>query len=149
MWRFLLLLVLKCSGELCLPEGVPPSQRTYIRNGAAQNVAVKLTVFSWPAAELLSTIAKLLIEEAIGYHAVFGIDRPFANIEVVQALAGCSDFDCNHTQMNDTHVALDVWLGSAGADVEQFMQRHPNVAPEDLGSIGYAGGHFSGLLVKN
>ena len=138
-WRFLLLLVIRCSGELCLLQGIPSSQRTYMLNGAAENVAVKLMVFNWPAAELLSTIAKLLIEEALGYHAVFDDLRPIANIEVVQGLAGCSDMDCNQTQMNDKHVALDVWLGSAGADVELFMQRHPTIAPEDLGSLGYAG----------
>ncbi|CAE7736688.1 unnamed protein product [Symbiodinium microadriaticum] len=137
-WR-LLFLVTGCSGELCLLQGIPSSQRTYILNGAAENVPVKLMVFNWAAAELLSTIAKLLIEEVLGYHAVFDDTRPIANIEVVQSLAGCSDMDCNQTQMSDTHVALDVWLGSAGADVELFMKRHPTIAPEDLGSIGYAG----------
>ncbi|CAE7677752.1 unnamed protein product, partial [Symbiodinium sp. CCMP2456] len=137
-WRLLFFLVIGCSGELCLLQGIPSSQRAYVLNGAAENVAIKLMVFNWRAAELLSTIAKLLIEEVLGYHAVFDDTRPIANIEVVQGLAGCSDIDCNETQ-KDKHVALDVWLGSAGADVELFMQRHPATAPEDLGSIGYAG----------
>ena len=139
-WWLLSVVFTMCSSSLCLPEGVPDAERVEILNAAGESIPIRLMVFNWNAAELLSTIAKLLIEEALGFRAVFDDYRPEANMEVVLGLSGCLDRDCNNMQMSNKHVALDVWLGSAGADVELFMQKHASQAPQDLGSIGYAGG---------
>ena len=43
-------------------------QGQYIKNEAGENVAIELLLYDWPSAELESTIAKILIEEILGYH---------------------------------------------------------------------------------
>ena len=138
-WCAALLLFVISGSELCLPDAIPEGERQNVLDSVGREIPIKFIVFDWNAAEVLSSIAKILVEEALGYHAVFDEHRPFTVMEVVLKLSGCLDSTCNDMQISDSHVALDCWLGSAGTDTDTFMQQNPGKAPEDLGSIGYEG----------
>lgn len=81
-----------------------------------------------------------MIQEVLGYRASIREARAKTIMEAVMALTRCDDFECSLQNLSDvSHIALEIWLGSYGVEYELFKSRHPDLAPEDLGSMGYAG----------
>ncbi|CAK9075200.1 unnamed protein product [Durusdinium trenchii] len=58
-------------------------------------------------------------------------------MELVPALAGCTDF--NDARRTTIHVSMDSWIGSYSSMQNSFAAEYPQIAAEDLGSMGYSG----------
>lgn len=80
-----------------------------------------------------------MIQEVLGYRASINDARAKHNMEAVMPLTGCDDFECSLQDLSVSHIALEAWLESYGVEYERFKDRRPDLAPEDLGSMGYAG----------
>ena len=80
-----------------------------------------------------------MIEEALGYKVRIDEVRGVQNLDAVLSLTGCNSLECSSRDTDVSHVALEAWLGAYGSDYDAFKQKHPDLVPEDLGSIGYAG----------
>lgn len=126
------------SGADCLETAVPEFERSYIKDVTGEDVEIDLVASDWPASEFATALAKVLIEETLGYKAKIKEKRAFSGLEAVLALTGCDDMVCSSPSHDRSDVALEIWLGGYG-DYDAFGLRHPDKLPEDLGSIGYAG----------
>eukprot|EP00439_Symbiodinium_sp_Y106_P058363 s1342_g8.t1 len=82
------------SAGTCLPEAVPESSRKFLELDSGSS-PVQLLIYDWASAELGSTIAAILIQEVLGYHARLDSER--------------TDFDCTST-VERKHVAVESWL---------------------------------------
>ena len=60
-------------------------------------------------------------------------------LDAALPLSTCRSSNCSETTSATGHIALETWIGAYGAEFQLFKQRHPNLVPEDLGSIGYSG----------
>ena len=80
-----------------------------------------------------------MIEEALGYKAKINEVRGVQNLHAVLSLTGCDSLECSSQDADVSHVALEAWLGTYGTDYDAFKQKHPDIVPEDLGSMGYPG----------
>ena len=125
-------------GADCLETAVPEFERSYIKDVTGEDVEIDLVASDWPASEFATALAKVLIEETLGYKAKIKEKRAFSGLEAVLALTGCDDMVCSSPSHDRSDVALEIWLGGYG-DYDAFGLRHPDKLPEDLGSIGYAG----------
>ena len=131
--------------ELCLPTGIPEEERLHILNVSNQLSPVRFAPFAWSFSAAASEIARILISEVLGYHAVVKHDPLlWDTVAGIRTLAGCYSLDCS---VKDTRpdVLMDTWLTPAALFWEQFQSENPNVA-EDLGSMGYSG--LDGLYLK-
>ena len=122
----------------CLLDGVPESNRRYIQDTMGNNVPIRISVGDWASAEIASVLARIFLNEVLGYHAVILPERRLTSITAFPLLAGCADWDCTE-QSEQGHVALEVWVTGKNAELQQFDEQNPGKGPEDLGSIGYTG----------
>ena len=60
----LLLLASVGSANVCLPDGIPENDRAFLQSATGELEVVKLLAFDWASAELVSIIARIVIEEA-------------------------------------------------------------------------------------
>ena len=127
------------SGADCLESAVPEIERSYIKDVTGEDVEIDLVASDWPASEFVTALAKVLIQEALGYKAKINPKRAFSGLDSVLALTGCDDMVCSSPSHDRSEVALEVWLGAYGGDYDAFGLRHPDKLPEDIGSIGYEG----------
>lgn len=132
------------NGRTCLPAGIQPPQRRFLESASGDEIPVGILSGTWPSAPLLSHLVRILIMEVIGYHAV--IDERMAEYggSPIYGLAGCINFNaptdkkCGELETT-MHVSTDSWVGGYQADFEQMQKDFPDIAPEDLGSVGYDG----------
>ncbi|CAK9008661.1 unnamed protein product [Durusdinium trenchii] len=136
--------------QKCLPGGVPVANRKYIQNDEGSDISIGLLEGAWPSAELLSELLRILIGEALGYHVHIHEKLGANGASPIFALAGCINFDApanaplfeeKRCGINETkiHVSIDSWLGSFPAAYEAMKSSFPEIAPVDLGPIGYEG----------
>eukprot|EP00435_Cladocopium_sp_Y103_P026252 s1980_g6.t1 len=132
--------------ELCLSDGIPASDRRFVVNSAGQDSNIRMSIFSWTSAELVSTIAQLLIEEVLGVHVRTEVSSgALEGVEALLHLSGCSDLECSSSSDESSDVALEFWLADSAEEVSRLKASSPSRAPEDLGSIGYPS--MEGLFV--
>lgn len=81
---------------------------------------ITLLAYEWPSAKLVSTMAKLLIEEVLGYRAVVSSYEPVSIQDAIMALTGCTDMACSRQGSVRGHVVLETWLGAYGAELSQI-----------------------------
>ncbi|CAK9061586.1 Thyroglobulin (Tg) [Durusdinium trenchii] len=84
------------------------------------------------------------IQEVLGFHAEIGEPLGASGAAPIYALAGCRNFNAaNDKQCGETepvmHVSLDSWIGSYSSAYEQMKADYPDIAPLDLGDMGYSG----------
>eukprot|EP00435_Cladocopium_sp_Y103_P071133 s1096_g36.t2 len=133
-------------GRTCLSTGIKPHHRRFLLDASGKESEMPVGILSgtWPSAPLLSHLVRILIMEVIGYHAV--IDERAAEYggSPIYGLAGCINFNaptdkkCGELETT-MHVSTDSWVGGYLADFEQMQKDFPDIAPEDLGSVGYDG----------
>eukprot|EP00913_Durusdinium_trenchii_P030009 g28121.t1 len=86
----------------------------------------------------------LMIREVLGFHAQVDPKMGSGGDTFLWALAGCTDFNdgasrtCG-TQETTIHVSVDSWLGGYTLTQNELAAKYPQLAPEDLGSMGYSG----------
>ena len=123
--------------ELCLSDGIPASDRRFVVNSAGEDSHIRMSIFSWTSAELVSSIAQLLIEEVLGYHVSTETSSgALEGVNTLLRLSGCSDLECSSTSEELSDVALEFWLENSAEEFSRLKVSSPSRAPEDLGSIG-------------
>ena len=125
--------------EVCLPEGMPESERVYLDG----NQSIHIKMFGWRLAMASSRVAQVIISEVLGYHTT--VDQewvgPFSD---AMASFACSDTDCQ-TRHGKTDILFEAWLSDYSQPFADFQLAHPQVV-EDLGSMGYSG--ISGMFLR-
>lgn len=133
------------SSSLCLPDGIAAEQRLSLTRADDGEMPVGILSGNWPSAPLLSEIVLILIQEVLGYNA--HVDPRFGDygLSPVYGLAGCKEFNNNVAnrhcgeQETDLHVSTDAWIGGYMPDFDEMRKEYPDIAPIDLGSVGYDG----------
>ncbi|CAJ1377702.1 unnamed protein product, partial [Effrenium voratum] len=146
MPRALLLFGLLCvqHGEsLCLPDAVVPlSRKNLVNNG--ESYPVGLWPGSWSAATLVTKLAKILIEEKLGFNVAEngpGVDT----LSGFYALMGCAtpnslaDRGCSKDAVTHNHANLEGWTYSYANTWDYLQAAYPSIAPVNLGNSGYYG----------
>eukprot|EP00438_Fugacium_kawagutii_P021219 Skav201616 [mRNA] locus=scaffold152:1234360:1241265:+ [translate_table: standard] len=123
--------------ELCLSRGIPEAQRLYVLNASNEQSPIRIAPFAWRAAMISSEVARILIAEVLGYHAIVNPEPIYATID------GIRSFACSNCSSSD--ILMDTWLTPVSILWEEFQSENPGLA-EDLGSMGYSG--HDGLYVK-
>ncbi|CAK9072629.1 unnamed protein product [Durusdinium trenchii] len=144
-WLLLGVLPFIAAGSpLCLADGIPEEERAFLKDSQGNDMPVGILELNWPSAGLLAELAKLLIKEVLGFHAEIGEPLGASGAAPIYALAGCRNFNAaNDKQCGETepvmHVSLDSWIGSYSSAYEQMKADYPDIAPLDLGDMGYSG----------
>ena len=109
-------------------------------------MAIGVLACAWDSSSLLNELTVMLIREVMGFHAQIDSRVGKNGASPIYALAGCADFDAESesdkncgTQETNIHVSMDSWVGSYPSTQQSFAREYPNIAPEDLGSMGYSG----------
>eukprot|EP00435_Cladocopium_sp_Y103_P064632 s325_g26.t1 len=68
-------------------------ERKYILNDQGQDIPVGLFECNWATSELMTTMAQIWIEEALGYHTEIPPQKGKNGASAIWALAGCTNFD--------------------------------------------------------
>ncbi|CAE7801240.1 unnamed protein product [Symbiodinium sp. CCMP2592] len=126
-------------GDLCLPDGIPEADREFLQRSTGELDAIQLLAFEWSSAELVSIIARIVVEEVLGYRASISDLRPLAVLDAALPLSGCKNTNCSELSPEVGHIALETWIGAYGAEFQIFRENHPSQVPEDLGTMGYSG----------
>ena len=58
------------AAALCLPDGVPDMNLSYIKDVGGEDVEIKLVAYDWPSAEFVTALGKMMIQEASWYSMV-------------------------------------------------------------------------------
>lgn len=146
-WLFFWIAVLTktVSSSLCLPDGIAAEQRLSLPRADGGEMPVGILAGNWPSAPLLSEIVMILIQEVLGYNA--HVDPRFGDsgLSPIYGLAGCKEFNnllvnksCGE-QETELHVSTDAWIGGYVPHFEEMRKEYPDIAPIDLGSVGYDG----------
>ncbi|CAE7207000.1 unnamed protein product, partial [Symbiodinium necroappetens] len=137
--RLLALLALR-STAVCLYDGIPEEDRALIKNADGVETEIVLVPYNWDSSYFVKKIAEILISEALGYSTKFYSWWSTEVLDSALLLSVCSTADCNETRPGAVgHIALESWIGAYGVHFEAFRDRHPSMAPEDLGTMGYSG----------
>eukprot|EP00439_Symbiodinium_sp_Y106_P060372 s666_g8.t3 len=130
--------------------GQPPEavllavERSHINTRDGKDIPIGFFQGAWESAYLTSDIARILVEEVLGYHTWIHPEDGRSAASTPYALAGCLDFN-NPTNkqcgINETrlHVCVDCWSASYASVVEDMKDTFPHNIPVDLGSMGYEG----------
>ena len=138
--KLVLLAFLAVTGaELCLPEGIPESERVYLDG----NQSIHIKTFIWRSAIATSKVADIIISEVLGYHTAVDQDSIPLFSDAIATFA-CSDMDCQ-TRHGKTDILLDAWLSDNPQKFADWQLAHPQIV-EDLGSMGYAS--TSGMFLR-
>ena len=148
MWKQQLLLLTLAfpvlSREACLRDSVSESARLYLyensSSGQSHKEPIRMVVYDWASADVATTLAQILISEVLGYHVVQDSSKTVSIFDGVLKLAGCVSADCSESQPK-SHIAVETWLAEAITLFQNFQESQAARAPEDLGSMGYAGDH--------
>eukprot|EP00438_Fugacium_kawagutii_P007089 Skav214280 [mRNA] locus=scaffold642:580176:595216:- [translate_table: standard] len=133
------------TADLCLPDAVLEIERAYIKDVTGENTEIRLIAYDWPSAEFVTALStltkgKIMIGEALGLKVKINEARGVQNLDAVLSITGCNSLECTSQNVTHvSHVALESWLGAYGGDYESFKDHHPDIVPEDLGSMGYPG----------
>ena len=99
-----------------------------------------LLLGNWPSADLMTAITKILLEEALGFHAEIQEVKASYGASPIWALAGCLDFDARTLaekkcgeQETKYHISVDSWIGSYLGEYDSMRDAHPTTVPVDLG----------------
>ncbi|CAE7255288.1 unnamed protein product [Symbiodinium sp. CCMP2456] len=137
--RLLALLAIR-STAVCLHDAIPAEDRALIKNADGVETEIVLIPYSWDSSYFVTKIAEILISEALGYSTRFYSWWPTEVLDSALLLSLCSTAECNETRPGTVgHIALESWIGAYGVHFETFRDRHPSMAPEDLGTMGYSG----------
>jgi len=79
--------------SLCLEDGVPEEQRTYVQDDAGNDISIGLLEGAWAAGNLTTRIAEVLIQEALGFHAKTHSKLGASGLSLIYGVGGCIDFD--------------------------------------------------------
>ena len=58
------------AAALCLPDGVPDMNLSYIKDVGGEDVEIKLVAYDWPSVEFVTALGKMMIQEASWYNMV-------------------------------------------------------------------------------
>ncbi|CAK9077551.1 LEAF RUST 10 DISEASE-RESISTANCE LOCUS RECEPTOR-LIKE PROTEIN KINASE-like 1.4 (Probable receptor-like serine/threonine-protein kinase LRK10L-1.4), partial [Durusdinium trenchii] len=114
------------------------------QDDAGNNIPIGVFEMNYEPSHLLSNMTALMIREVLGFHAQVDPKMGSGGDTFLWALAGCTDFNdgasrtCG-TQETTIHVSVDSWLGGYTLTQNELAAKYPQLAPEDLGSMGYSG----------
>ena len=116
-------------------------------------MAIGVLACAWDPSSLLNELTVMLIREVMGFHAQIDSRVGKNSLSSIYALAGCADFDAESesdkncgTQETNIHISMDSWVSSYASTQQSFAQKYPDIAAEDLGSMGYSG--ETGMFVR-
>ena len=125
--------------EVCLPEGIPESERVYLDG----DQSIHIGMFPWRLAAASTKVAEIIISEVLGYQTAVD-EEPYSHLPDALATFACSDTDCQ-TRHGKTDILLEAWLSDYAQPFADFQLAHPQVV-EDLGSMGYTG--LTGMFLR-
>ncbi|CAJ1351250.1 unnamed protein product [Effrenium voratum] len=144
--RLCVLCLNTCIAELCFSDGIPPERRSDVWVDD-QLVPLRTWRLDWDSALITSQIFEILAAERLGYN-VAEPGKGSSSTDVIYMLAGCleraADLDTCRDQPRRYHISFESWQGQA-EHVPQLLSELGDLAPENLGSVGYTGN--SGLFV--
>ncbi|OLQ02861.1 hypothetical protein AK812_SmicGene14236 [Symbiodinium microadriaticum] len=125
-------------------RAIPEVQRALIKTRDGADIPIGFFQGAWESAYLTSEIARILVEEVLGYHTWIHPADGRSAVVTPYALAGCLDFNNATNQqcgINETrlHVCVDCWSATYASVVEDMKETFPHLIPVDLGSMGYEG----------
>eukprot|EP00931_Biecheleriopsis_adriatica_P048860 TRINITY_DN28232_c0_g1_i1.p1 TRINITY_DN28232_c0_g1~~TRINITY_DN28232_c0_g1_i1.p1 ORF type:complete len:1136 (+),score=142.84 TRINITY_DN28232_c0_g1_i1:23-3409(+) len=151
------ILILACLSETayctCLPGAVPPASRINV-SIAGQSRSIGIFKFSWPSAQILSSVYKILVSEILG-HNVHYSGYSTSSASALYALASCKDptnwhldARCGGSQQLGHDVAFELWKVSI-IDRIPLLAAEVGLAamPSMVGTTGYQG--FETIFVFN
>jgi len=145
--------VFRQSPGLCLPDGIPEGERRSLFVDGVE-LPLGFWVLDWASARLTSEVAKILVKEVLGVHAITsGIGG--ISVTGLYATAGCSDpllyaFEAHGCSLetyarSPHHVSLEIWGISKLVTMRDRLSSIEAVVPRDGGTMGYLG--HEGLYV--
>ena len=115
-------------------------RRRFILDNQENEIPLGLLLGNWPSADLMTAITKILLEEALGFHAEVQEVKASYGASPIWALAGCLDFDAKNLvdkrcgeQETRYHISVDSWIGSYVGEYDSMRDAYPNTVPVDLG----------------
>ncbi|CAE7233751.1 unnamed protein product [Symbiodinium natans] len=137
----------------CLRDAIDFSQRQNLTRGDQVGESYPATrPFShtvglwegdWAASFVTTAVARILIEERMGYNVVTN-GPGTGTVTAFYALVGClrpnniADRGCGQT-VTHNHVVLEAWPEAYAAEIQEVESLYPSMAPVSLGSMGYDG----------
>lgn len=116
----LLLLVIVVTSGFIISQLIIARERANI---SAQKPTIKLAVNPWKASELNATIAKIILEEEMGY--------------IVELVAIDENSQWEALARGDIHASLEIWPSGHKANIEKYIQMQQNV--DNIGFLGPIG----------
>ena len=123
----------------CFPDALPVNQTRNLRQANGEIYPLGLWVNDYLAAQVSSSVLRILIEERLGYNITETVTG--SGSDALYALMGCS----NPTTVADRgcgqpityhHINLENWYAS---DLAELQAQFPAMAPINAGSMGYVG----------
>ena len=144
----LLLLVCRASG-VCLTDHIPVESRQQLLRDDGQPMPIGLLEQDMTSSSLMTAIAKILIEEVLGFHTALNVG---SNAQTTPyALAGCTGYNDVRKQSfalcaereTRIHVSVDSYWASYASVVEGMRKslEFAYLAPANLGSMRYESVH--------
>eukprot|EP00435_Cladocopium_sp_Y103_P000432 s296_g1.t1 len=133
----------------CLDGAVPEQALKALADlTTGESYPIGIWVNDWAASHLAANVAQIMIQETqtqetLGYNTTLKGPGPLA-LDGFFALTGCTsptnsaDRGCG-TSTTYVHINLEVWTTAYPADWDQLQAKHPDMAPTNLGNMGYYG----------
>ncbi|CAE7241387.1 cmk-1 [Symbiodinium sp. CCMP2456] len=80
-------------GGDCLPEAVLEKNRTYIQDIDGNDIPIGFLRMDWRSSVIATAIARILVEEVLGYHTTAEADPALRSRYAFLALAGCQNYN--------------------------------------------------------
>ena len=126
----------------CLHDAIALHRRGFVPSLSGRNSSVGMVSYDWDSSKLVTNIAAILVREALGIHSQVSADVAVDVTDGIWLLSECLDTEGTECVSEHNYVALESWLGSSPTGYAAFQKANPELAPEDLGSIGYAGEEY-------
>jgi len=130
----------------CLPEAVREKNRTYIQDIDGNDIPIGFLRMDWRSSVIATAIARILVEEVLGYHTTADADPALRSRYAFLALAGCQNYNdaegplcASGTPDLRIHIAMATWLGTNIDSWDEVQEMFSTYAPKDLGAMGWTG----------
>ena len=121
----------RSASTTCLLEAIPEVERSHINTRDGKDIPIGFFQGAWESAYLTSDIARILVEEVLGYHTWIHPEDGRSAVTTPYAPAGCLDFNNATNQqcgINETrlHVCVDCRSASYASVVEDMKDTFPH-----------------------
>ncbi|CAK9089936.1 Uncharacterized protein SCF082_LOCUS42432, partial [Durusdinium trenchii] len=144
MFRCMLLsLLVTLAGGACLPNAIPPSERKLLENSNGESYPFGVWIANYAASYAANVMVQVLIEEVFGFNTTSGLGP--GTVSGFYGVGGClnpndnNDPQCGTEVPTKYHLNMEAWVNGYPLVWKNLQLEHPKTAPDDLGSMGYAG----------